>query len=553
MISARLSALGLLVFGLSWLAYDHYRPWASFHSEALACAGLLFLFAGQLARPGPLQVPAIARWLLLAALAPWLWWAVGIGLFAGDALLCSMYLLAVAAAVCVGYRWAQPASEWLYALAWFTALVAGLSATIGLLQWLQLSGPFGMYMVQSDPGDRAMGNIGQPNQLGTLLLMGVAALLLLFEARRLGRLAFAVCVAYLTMGLVLTSSRAALLSVVVVTGFLLSKKAHLRMRPAALLGWALAALSASLMLPWVAQALLISEGRGLVSMAYNADRTEIWAQVLAGILQSPWMGHGWNQTPTAHVAGAWAVPGTLTYGYAHNLVLDLMAWNGAVFGLLWAGLLAWWLASRMVAVRVPAAIAALAGLLPLAVHSMVEHPFTYAYFLVMGGLLAGVVEAFHVGARHVQWPRRWALALAMPWAAAGAYVCHEYLLIEEDFRIVRFENLRIGQTPADYVVPQIHLLSHMGAMLHAARLRPEPGMAQADIERLRRVTLRFPWSPLHLRYAFVLALNGDPQGAARQLHQVRAMFGVVYYDAARLELSALEQRYPQARGVLELL
>lgn len=553
MSSVRLSSFGLVLFGLSWLAYDHYRPWTSFHSEALACAGVCALFVGQVLRPGPLQAPAITRWLLVASMAPWLWWFMGVGLFAGDALICSLYLLAVVAAVFVGYSWAQASCDWLAILASFVAVVAGLSATIGLVQWLQLSGPFAMYMVQSDPGDRAMGNLGQPNHLGTLLLLGLSALLSLFETRRLGRTAFTVCVAYLTMVLLLTSSRAALLGVLVVTGFLLCKSAHLRLQRRFLIGWAVATLAVSAALPWISQSLFMGDGRGMASLTRTADRLEIWAQVLAGISQAPWLGYGWNQTPTAHAAGALASPGSLTYGSAHNLVLDLMAWSGVFGGLLWTGLLAWWLASRVIAARAPAAIAALAGLLPLAAHSLVEHPFAYAYFLVLGGLLAGVVEAFHVGASTIRWMRNRAMALVLLCAAVGAYVCHEYLLIEEDFRIVRFENLRIGQTPSDYVQPQIRLLSQMGEMLHAARIRPMPGMEPMDIERLHKVTLRFPWSPLYLRYAYVLALNGDPVGAARQLHLVRAMFGDIYFDAARQDLLQLQQRYPQVGNALKLL
>jgi O-antigen ligase len=552
MLADRFRILGLLLFGLSWLAYDHYRPWVNFHSEALACAGALFLLTGQLLlREAPLTWPRVGWWVLLAALLAWAWWGLGISLFASDALMVSIYALALAAMVLVGFSWARGSGQWLDALAWTVALAAALSGVIGMLQWLQLTLPFGMYVVQADFGDRALGNMGQPNQLGTLLLMGMAALLQLFETRRLGRLAFGTCIAFLTLPLVLTQSRAALLSAVVVTAFLLVKGRRLQRLP--LLVWAMAILVLTAAMPAISEFLLLGAGRDAEAMSRTQERIEIWRQVLAGIGQSPWWGYGWNQTPTAHLAGALHVPGSMTYGYAHNVVLDLMAWTGVPLGLLFALLIGWWLISRAVAAQEPVAVAALAGLLPLAVHSQVEFPFAYAYFLVLAGLLIGIVEAFHPAARGTELKRRWVLALVIPWTVAGVWVCHEYLLVEEDFRIVRFENLRIGQTPAAYEVPEIRLLGHMGEMLHAARMRPQPGMSPQEIERLRKVALRFPWGALHLRYAYALALNGDPAGAAHQLRVVQGMFGDLYYAAARQELLELQQRHPEVAATSALL
>ena len=555
MMASRIWAVGLLLVGLAWMSYDHYRPWLNFHAEALACAGVLVLTVGVLLERGASRSwPRICIWLLLAAVAPWAWWALGIGLFAGDALVASMYLMAFAAAVVVGHHWAQRVGPWQAVLAWFVALVAGLSATVGLVQWLRLTEPFGMYVVQTDIGERALGNIGQPNQLGTLLLMGMAALLMLFETRRLGRVAFVFCVGYLTLVLAMTQSRAALLSTAAMTIFLLVKSSRLtRLRPAPLLVWALTVVVLLLSVPLFAEWLLLGEARGVAGMTLTSDRLQIWGQVLAGIVQSPWVGYGWNQTPTAHVAGALAVPGTLTYTNAHNLALDLVAWNGIPLGLLWIGLVAWWLWSRLRAVQEPAAIAALAALLPLTIHSLVEYPFAYAYFLILGGLLIGVVEACHPGSRVASLRRRWVWVMLVPWAVAGVFAANEYLLVEEDFRIVRFENMRIGQTPPEYQAPQIRLLSQLGEMLYAARARPAPNMPSSEIDRLRKVALRFPWGALHLRYAYTLALNGDPEGAAHHMRVVRAMFGDAYYQAALTELREVARRHPQARAVLELL
>lgn len=552
-MSPRLCGAGLLLWGLSWLGYDHYRPWVNFHSEALACAGALLLLGSRLAdRRQALELPLVSAWLLVAAGVAWLWWALGIGLFAGDALIVSLYLTAVVAATMTGYGWSRipgpvAREQVLSAFAAVGLLAAIASAAIGLLQWLVLTSPFGMYVVQTDPGDRAMGNLGQPNQLGTLLLMGMAAALLLYERRRIGRFAMALSIGFLTLVLVMAQSRAGIVGVVAVALFLLAKSARLtRLRRRDVVVWALAFALATALLPQASQALLLGDGRDLAAMGSTSERLSMWRQVVAGIAQAPWWGYGWNQTPTAHAASAAAVSGLSTFSYAHNLVLDLMAWNGLPLGLLWTGLMAYWLGSRLLRARTPAAVAGIAALLPLAIHSQLEFPFAYAYFLVFAGLWIGIVEADHVSARAVALKRRWVGALAVLWATIGVYVCYEYLLIEEDFRIVRFENLRIGQTPAAYEVPEVWMLSHMAEMLKAARVQPTPGMTPDAIERLRKVALRFPWGTLHLRYAGALALNGDARGAEHEMRVIRGMFGEFYYAAAKSALLEQQARYPQA-------
>ncbi|MFT3718326.1 Wzy polymerase domain-containing protein [Pseudorhodoferax sp.] len=550
MASSRTLYLGLLLFGLSWLGYDHYRPWVNFHSEALACAGLLLLVASRLLDRGALPAcPAIACWPLAAAASAWLWWVLGIGLFAGDALMASLYLAALAAALAVGMAWVRhpaPAvrERVLVGFAAAVAFAAIASAAIGLLQWLALTGPLGMYVVQGDPGDRAMGNLGQPNQLATLLLTGMAALLMLFEWRRVGRAVLALAIGFLTLVLVLTQSRSGMVGVLVAAVFLGWKAPQFpRLRRAAVLAWVAGFALATAVQPVVADALLLGGGRGAASLAHTGDRLSIWSQVAAGIAQAPWAGYGWLQTPTAQAAAAATVPGDLTYGFAHNVVLDLMAWNGIPLGLLWTGLVAWWLCVRLARASAPLAVAALAGLLPLAVHSLLEFPFAYAYFLVLAGLLAGIVEALHPGARAHPLRLRWAWPAFACAAVLGVAICREYLLVEEDFRVVRFENMRIGRTPDDYRVPEIRLLTHMGEMLAAARMRPAPQMAAQDLERLRRTALRFPFGSLHLRYAGALALNGDPAGAERQMRVIAGMFGASYHAAAQAELRALVERY----------
>ena len=557
MLASCLHAFGILGLALTWLSYDHYRPWVNFHAEAMALAavGLLALSVCLRATSSVwrTQVPRIVWWVLAVALVPWLQWALGISLFAGDALLASLYLCGLAVAIWVGYSHATAVpgddaalAPMFYAL-WLAALA---SAAIGLLQWLSLQEFLVMYAVQSYAGDRAMGNLGQPNQLATLLLMGMVSLAWTFERKAIGWLGLVVGVGFLSLVLVLTQSRAGIISAVTVGVFLIWKNSNTstRIRPRHLLLWLLALGAMYVLFPAVNDALRMADRRSM-SMAVDNARLTIWLQVISGIAHAPWLGYGWNQTPTAHAFGGLSVPGSWIYTNAHNIVLDVVVWNGVPLGLFLTAVCAWWFLSRLWRVGQRAGIYAMACLLPIAVHSMVEYPFAYAYFLMVAGLMVGVVEAATVGTQATRLHVRWVAALVVGWFGLGSLMVVEYLRIEEDFRVIRFENLNIGHTPADYQVPDVWVFSQMGAMLDASRLRPHPGMAAAEIELLRKTSLRFHYGALSFRYAMAMGLNGNPQGAQQQLAMIRGMYGGGYYKSSVAAMREMQEKYPELSAV----
>lgn len=553
MLSSLSHALGILLFACAWLAFDHYRPWVNFHSETLALLGIGLIAASRLLNRRALTNPRWI-WIVLAVAAlPWIQWLTGISLFAGDAVVASLYLCAFAVAIAVGYSYARDTPDRLTPFFFALWLVALVSAAIGLLQWLSLEGPIGMYVVQTDPGDRAMGNLGQPNQLATLLLMGMVSLAWTYERRLIGPVGMICGTTFLSLVLVLTQSRAGILSAMVVALFLAwrSPTTSMRLRRWHIVTWFLGYLLALQLLPWVHELLLMADGRTL-SLAHDNGRFIIWQQMLGGILESPWVGYGWNQTPTAHAAGAMQFPGSMTYTNGHNVVLDVLAWNGIPLGIAITLLCIYWLFSRIWTIKGTNALCAMACLLPIAVHSLFEYPFAYSYFLLAAGLMVGIVEASWPQSSPVTFPQRYFVALLSAWFIVGAYIIHEYIQIEEDFRIVRFENLRIGKTPEEYIAPQnIWLLSHMGTMLKAARQEAKRDMSVVELENLRKTSARFAYGAITFRYATALGLNGQPEMASRQMQIIHGMYGDLYYQAVVSALRSLEaEKYPELALVL---
>jgi hypothetical protein len=130
-------------------------------------------------------------------------------------------------------------------------------------------------------------------------------------------------------------------------------------------------------------------------------------------------------------------------------------------------------------------------------------------------------------------------------AVIGFATAIEYLRVEEDFRVARFEAIRLGKTPESYERPRIHLLTQLNALLAGARIQPHPRMADEEIELARKVALRFPWPATQNRYALALALNGNSAEALRQLQVIRTLHGVETYQHIKENWAALtKERHP---------
>jgi hypothetical protein len=213
-----------------------------------------------------------------------------------------------------------------------------------------------------------------------------------------------------------------------------------------------------------------------------------------------------------------------------------------------------WLLRRMRSITVHNAVAAgcLLVMVPFLVHSQLELPHAYAYFLVPVGILLGLLDARTVRAdeQPIVVKRGIMLVVAAAWTGLLGVLAHEYTQIEEDFRVNRFENRRLGRTAADYQPPEVHFLTHMGEMLQAMRLRANPGMSAEDLALLVRTSARYSWAPMHYRTALALGLNGRTEEARHQLALVKAMFPPPIYEEGRLDWIRMgEERYPQLKRV----
>ena len=549
-----LIAAALLVASL--LLPTHFPPWVSWHSEVLAFLAV-FVISWQAALSqakagldSRIQFPSIGLVLLLLVVI-----TVAQGFthqieFAGDAFVLVLYFLLCFMALGVGYGFNPSQTPVLPTLAVALLAAAVSSALIAFIQVLNVWD--NVAWVHRMPYARRPGaNLGQPNLLATLLLMGFASLIYLYELGRLHRVLLAPVMGVLLCGLAIAESRTSLLSFVFIFVWWFTKRNVVKPR----LGggvWAVSSLffgAAYLLWPSLLSRLQFV-GAGAVVDTQPGLRLVVWPQLIEAILQKPWWGWGLREVSKAHNTVINTQLMTESYTYSHNLVLDLALGMGLPLTGLIVFVSAIWAWQKFCAVRETHGWYCVATLIPVGVHSMLEFPFAYAFFLAPVFILLGQLERLCSGKTLFQLNLKTALlSLGLTSLLAMALVW-EYIKIEEDFRMVRFESMRIGQTPQGYVRPDVHLLTQLDALLKAGRIRPVPGMTEGDLSLARAVALRFPWPATQNRYALSLALNGQTEEAERQLRIMRAMHTEKNFSPIRENWQQLaHDTYPQLQGI----
>lgn len=552
-------ALFCILILAGWLIPDHFPPWMAFHNEAPAfLAALVLAWHSRLDRKAltTTTLTSSATWPLLAVLAlVWAQWALGLLPFLGDASTATVYLLAFGLVWRVGAQLGRNAEDtrqrWVHALAATFAAGAVLSTWMAWLQWFGLEETMAPWVMSAAHTHRALGNLGQPNQLATLMLMGTVGLAILYESRRLSGWLAALLVVLVTTGVVLTQSRTALVSATcLVLLFLLARNATTgaRIKGLALWGWLGSLLGMTALFQHVLLAMSPKAPAGAEIMSIGL-RPVLWKQLLTGLAESPWWGYGWLQTAAAQQQGARLVPGLEQANYSHNLLLDLMVWCGVPVAILLVIWMTRWLITRWLRVREMQGVLLFAWLAPLAVHSMLEFPFAYAYLLIPAGLILGLIDGEQPENSRVlkaQWDRALGSSMLLVYTLLVPALGWEYVKVEEDFRVARFENMRVGQTPPDYATPDLRLLTQWRTVLDAMRLRAEPGMSDQEIRKLEQASLRFSWGALHFRYALALGLNGYPEEASAQMELISKLYKAEMYDEARKSFLMLQkEKYPQ--------
>ena len=365
---------------------------------------------------------------------------------------------------------------------WLAAALVG--SVLALLQYFDLETPLYPWVNIAPPG-QAFGNLRQPNQLASLLVMGALSLRWWLQQGawpgrgRAGAVAAAMG-ALLMAALAATASRVGLVELLVLgAAALWWARGHGRGRRVALgaVGMAVALYAlAALLLPALLQQSEGVAGRDMLDRLQHAESTcgsrlILWRNVLHLMAQKPLWGWGWGELDYAHYITLYDGPRFChILDNAHNLPLHLAVELGLPAALLACALAVWavW-RGRPWAEQNPTRQLAWGVLAVIGIHSMVEYPLWYGPFQIAAVLSVWLLWATRHGAGAAGDTR------ALPtWRAARGAVAALMLLA-------------VGYAGWDYHrISQIYLPSDR----RAAPYRDD-AMAQARRSRLYADVVRF--------------------------------------------------------------
>lgn len=516
---------------LAFLLPNHYSPWASVHQEWTMAIGFVPLCVWAIWRTDAgLPVLCAAAWIL--ALVPLLQLAAGQVVFSGDAWLAALYLGGFGLAVLAGDRCVIGRGRaGLAALSplWI-ALVMACVVSMGaaMHQWLDLQ-RLALFVVDLPPGGRPFANLAQPNHFATLLLLGLTGLVFLFESHRIGAAVALAAAILLTVGLVMTGSRTALLALLwfglMYAAF--AKRCKLRLSASAVVLVIAIYFVATLAWPAISQALqLDSASVTALNRLAPGVRTIYWQSMLDAVSRAPAFGYGWGQISFAQQAVALDYPPTYNvFSNAHNLLLDLALWTGLPLGFAVVLLLGTWFFLQLRALTEPLAWCLMLGLGFVFSHALVELPLSYSYFLLPVGLWMGAVNRANP-VPFGWWRLRSALTTRMCAAVVGAaalavlmLVSVEYPGFEEDWRDMQFRQRQLGQ-PRPYAPRNPLVLSQLEALLASSDKKPQPGMTAQELDSMRLISRRYGYTSTLYGYALAAGLNGDGVAATETLRML---------------------------------
>lgn len=338
--------------------------------------------------------------MLLSVIGSWHFAGLPLGLTlsAMGVIASAMLVLWVAAAVAREGHGASAFNAFCIAL-----IVTGvLSTLVGMVQVFAPQWADGHWIATASVPGRASGNLRQPNHLSSLLLWAALALVWMLETGRIHRTVAATLGSLFMLGLVLSASRTGTLGVIVLALWgALDKQRPRSVRLMLLLSPVVYALCWWGATEWARQSHQVfgAAARLTADGDLSSSRFGIWANTLSLIAQHPWFGVGfgefnfaWSLTPFPKRPHAF-------FDHTHNLPLQLGVELGlpltvAVLSLLMFAMWRAWRGSRdKVSADAPMRTVAFMMVLMMALHSQLEYPLWYAYFLLPTAFALGLCLA----------------------------------------------------------------------------------------------------------------------------------------------------------------
>lgn len=515
--------LASVFISLAWLLPIHYRPWVTYTGELFAFLSLFVLAAIYL--KDKIKLPIISFPLLLLAVIPLFQYGAGELFFFDKAFICTLFVLGFWLSTVVGYNLSSEKAdrESIFTGLSYVFLMAGTATgVIAICQWTNLDAHLpGMINIQGNT--RPYANFAQPNNMATFLMMSLMACLYLYEKKKIQTKWLVACALPILIGVALSQSRTSWVACLCILVYLAYQqyRGFIRLKWYWVTGWFILFVGFIIVAPILSQLLAqvtdayIVQSRDVVQRATgDMSRLAIWQQMLYAIADRPWLGYGWNQTSVAYTLVSDHFQGPVWIRSAHNFILDFILWNGLIIGLPFLAYFGYWgyqLTKRVNSVESVIGILMVGAVL---IHSMLEFPQYYAYFLLPVGFIIGLIQSQQTDTKILTLsPNYMRVAYGLSFLLLLLIVRDYSVLVPKLNQTLRYEKKPEKITNQD----QIYLLEEFNRRIDWIRMNPYSKVSAQQLEEIREMVLNYPTTYDLYKYAKILAFNGYEQEAKHQL------------------------------------
>jgi O-antigen ligase len=554
-------AFAALMLALGWLQPNHYPPWPAFHSEAWTA--FWFVTVGLVISSkfgGITQWPLLAVVFFAIAVIGMVQHMAGQVVHFGVALVHCTVALAASLAMVISVRMADEDDSLLRTLFLAVGILAMANVGLALYQYVGMYFTDGLtgvdlWIMYIPPELRPAGNIGQPNQFTTLLMI---ALVGGFWANSKGKLSWPILVAYggfLSLGLALAHSRIGLLQCLTLCVVMIWFRWRLVISTKTLLAvFAVSSIYFSLFaaLPDISNALQAEySGRDLQEITADSNRVKIYQDAILALQARPWFGYGF-----AHLGEMqWELVDKSTYWHAyisrsHNFALDILLWFGMPVGILILSIVAWLLFKLWRSIQTESHAWIYLALLVFILHASVEFPHQYLQTLLPVAVLYGTLARQLKCDVSIRLPSLLTPALLAGMMILLIWISRDYLKFEETTRKERLADKGII-TKDSFSIPDSVPLAYLTDAFRMGQITPRPGMPAADLVWMEK-TLHGELSYSNqYRYAVALALNDKKDEARLWMRRLNSVAPRPVHTEMRRVWRNYQAWYPSQVGGME--
>ena len=548
-----INLLSAFLLTIGWVLPIHFPPWQTSYQEFIAAVSLFLLLMIMIKNKNNCIGVFVIFIIVIAAMPAVQYFKSWIN-YSGDMLHSVIYVVLFGLSVFVGENIDSNKKEvdfqqW---LGWIFIIGSLLSLFIAVLQWLKISEGSDIALFTPLEGSRPYANLGQPNGLATLFGFGLAGVFYLFEKQKVKNYLALVLALLLVFGLALTQSRTpwVVAAFLPIFWFWQSRRMSLRTTCRQVLLLVAAYVGCVLLLPVLGDLLGVPVD-SVLERAKQAHRWDMYKQALYFIAHGPWHGFGWGQIESAHYLFAGEAPPAIFYHYSHNIVLDMLLWNGPWIGGIIVLFFTAWLGKLFFQKNTVESLFAWVGLLFFLTHSMLEYPHAYLFLLLPAGLLIGIIEGQqNNGGFTLSVPRVVVAIIAVAGLAGTVVFWKNYSIIEDDYRIAN------GRMEMDFVpeeqqaASQTILLSNVQAFIYFMRLPVKDGYSAERLQWVEKFIIRYPRKFALIKFSYILALNGQQDKAIMQIIKLKNIFGISALEEALSYLYQESEKSPELWPVL---